>query len=501
MKYGFEKIDSFERGNCSTVLIGKNASVTGKVILGHNEDDTEAIVQTHLVPRMKHSEGEVITFADGRAVIPQVPETYAYYWSEVRCKGGISFADCFVNEWGVAVASNACRPSKDRLGSDKDNKEAGGMGYALRRLIAERAKTAREGVEVAAALVEEFGYFSSRSYQIADKDEAWIVQVPKGHNYVAQRLGDDEIYYIPNWYTIHNVDFSDTEHKKFYFSKNLVPQAIENGWYTPAVSGDWSDFDFAAVYQDGEMPDYNIYRARNAWRILTGKTLELNQLKPFSFKAERKYSREDVKKVLRSHYEGTEDDHTNGFEKNPHRGYYSPLTLCNAMTIESLVIEFNEDINLTRMLRSSPRPCLAPYTPWYPVALTRIPKGYNWMGPLASQTAHFYVDDSEMEYDSSKAWWAFRTLQYLTEFNYKDTHEIIHKSITETEGQWENEKDAVECAYKLLSEKDVSAAKEYLTQYTCSQAQKSWDWAWSMIAKLGESKIYSNCAEWGEFEK
>ncbi|MBQ7902559.1 MAG: hypothetical protein IJ362_02395, partial [Oscillospiraceae bacterium] len=82
-----------DRGNCSTAIVGKNATVTGKVLLAHNEDDTEAVVQTHLVPRIKHKPGTVITFADASAVIPQVEETYAYYWSEVRCEGGISFAD------------------------------------------------------------------------------------------------------------------------------------------------------------------------------------------------------------------------------------------------------------------------------------------------------------------------------------------------------------------------------------------------------------------------
>ena len=137
-----------DESNCSTVIIGKDASVTGKVILGHNEDDPNAVVQLHIVPRVKHKEGETISFADGSAVIPQVEETYSYYWSEVRCKGGISFADGFVNEWGVAVVSNACRPSKVKEGDDS------GIGYALRRLIAERARTAREGVEVAAGLEE-----------------------------------------------------------------------------------------------------------------------------------------------------------------------------------------------------------------------------------------------------------------------------------------------------------------------------------------------------------
>lgn len=69
----YKKFEKFDKGNCSTVVIGKDASVTGKVILGHNEDDSDSIVELHLVPRMKHREGETISFKDADAVIPQVP--------------------------------------------------------------------------------------------------------------------------------------------------------------------------------------------------------------------------------------------------------------------------------------------------------------------------------------------------------------------------------------------------------------------------------------------
>ena len=78
----FKEVD-----NCSTIIVGKNASKTGKVILAHNEDTPDCTAQVHLVPRIKHKPGEVLTFADGTAVIPQVEETYAYMWSEFRALG------------------------------------------------------------------------------------------------------------------------------------------------------------------------------------------------------------------------------------------------------------------------------------------------------------------------------------------------------------------------------------------------------------------------------
>ena len=472
-----------DRGNCSTVIIGKNASVTGHVILGHNEDDTECMVQSHLVPRQQHKEGEMVVFEDGKAIIPQVPETYAYYWSEVKCVGGISFADVFMNENGVALVSNAARPTMDATGSHKDNREAYGLGYALRTLVAQRAKTARQGVEVAMELVEKYGYCSSRIYHIVDKDEAWSVQVPKGFNCVARRIKDDEVYYMPNHLTIHQIDFNDPDN--FKYTKNIVTHAIEQGWYKPAVEGDYSDFDFAKVYQEDELQERNWFRGRNAWRMLTGIELTKENIRQFSQKAERKYSKEDVKAVLRTHFEGTEDDRTAGGTANPHKGYDSFCPVCNNATVESSIFEFNDDIYLTRMYRAMPRPCCNPYTPWYPVALTRVPKGYEYLDVHSAKLAHFDVDKTEIKYDPSKAWFGFLTVQMISDMNWKFAAPVIKEARDAIEAGWDKEQAGVEAGYKAALEcGGLEAAREYLTGYTCAQAQKAWDWALDTVDEL-----------------
>ena len=59
----------------------------------------------------------------------QVEQTWAYIWSEMP---GMSFSDSYVNEWGVTVASDNC-PSRE----DKPELTDGGIGYMLRRLVAE----------------------------------------------------------------------------------------------------------------------------------------------------------------------------------------------------------------------------------------------------------------------------------------------------------------------------------------------------------------------------
>ena len=183
-------------GGCTTVVIGRKASATGHVLIGHNEDDDKSIVMVHSVPHEKHEADEFVTFGDRPGVkIPQVRETAGYIWSEVRRpNGGISFGDSFFNEYGVAVVTNSANPGKapeDENGSQDPYLATMGIGYGVRRLVAERAKTAREGLDVIIELVEKYGYFSSRTYQIADKlhirSDVTVRSVLKRNGYPTER--------------------------------------------------------------------------------------------------------------------------------------------------------------------------------------------------------------------------------------------------------------------------------------------------------------------------
>ena len=166
---------------------------------------------------------------------------------------GSSFDQGYANEAGVVVCSNGGGSSFD--GDDPDEASLGlkdgGVGFLLRRVIAERAHTAREGVEIAAKLLDEYGYFgSARNYTIADKDEAWCLNVVKGHHYVAKRIPDDKVMLISNMLAIRHVDLNDKEN--VVAPADLIEYAIKKGRYTPKVEGDYSDFDFAMAYQSDE---------------------------------------------------------------------------------------------------------------------------------------------------------------------------------------------------------------------------------------------------------
>src|SRR5512139_1632474 len=82
---------------CFSIVVGKNASTDGCVIVGHNEDDTAPqIVNHHKVPRQTHPPGATVKLRTGGA-LEQVPQTWAYIWSEMP---EMLFSDSYVNEWG-----------------------------------------------------------------------------------------------------------------------------------------------------------------------------------------------------------------------------------------------------------------------------------------------------------------------------------------------------------------------------------------------------------------
>ena len=70
----------------------------------------------------------------------------------------------------------------------------GGVGYGIRRLMAERAHSAREAIQIAIDLLGKYGYFSEgRTYTVADAKEAWQIAIHKGDTWVARRVKDCEV--------------------------------------------------------------------------------------------------------------------------------------------------------------------------------------------------------------------------------------------------------------------------------------------------------------------
>jgi len=279
---------------CFSIVVGKKASADGFVMMAHNEDDTPPqIVNHHKVPRRTHAPGEKVKLLNG-GQLDQVEQTWAYIWSEMP---GMLFSDSYINEWGVSIASDNC-PSRE----DRPEITDGGIGYMLRRLAAERAKTAREGVLLAGRLVEQFGYIDSgRTYIICDPEEGWLFCVVNGKHWLAQRVGDNEVAMIANTYTIRRVDLSDRDN--FLSSDDIIEYARSRGWYDPQKDG---PFDFAAVYANPGAASHpsNLNRQRTGLNYISAAPVAAGRTLPFSVVPRQQVSVAMLMQVLRHDNEG-----------------------------------------------------------------------------------------------------------------------------------------------------------------------------------------------------
>jgi dipeptidase len=325
---------AFDTGDaeCFTILVGKKASAEGTVMVAHNEDDRgEIIVNLRKIKARDYGAPQKVALGNG-AFHETDGKTAGFLWIEATTQ---EFADSFINDRGVLITSDSC-PSRVTAEDYTD----GGIGWMLRRLVAEKAGSAREAVRLAGELIEKYGYRSSgRTYSIADKNEAWMLAVLRGRRWCAQRVPDDEVAVIPNHFTIRAIDPGDPD--RFMGSPDIVEYAAKMGWYDAAADG---PFDFKKAFDrrsDRELAaDGNVLRHWRGLCLITGKTWELKREYPFSVKPATKMTGDTLRAILRDHCEGTPYDATDGYKTgSPNSTKFR--TICTASTINAFVVSFD----------------------------------------------------------------------------------------------------------------------------------------------------------------
>ena len=362
--------------NCFCMIAGKDATTDGSVLVAHNEDDKgEQMINIYTVPRNE---------AKG---------TNKYLWIEFP---GMKVADGFLNEYGVAVVSDACRSREDR----KDLTD-GGVVYEVRTLVAQQARSARHGVELIGKLIEQRGYRDSgRSYMVADSKEAWVCSVVRGRHWVAQRVPDNQVMVIPNNYCIGEIDLADTAN--FKGSADIIEYAQERGWYNPETDG---AFSFKKAYSAPKTyhSDRNYIRHMSALNHLTGKTYTTDpDTYPFSVVPAHKVSISDMIKILSSHGE-------NVAEKTVYKTAPAhPSCICVDRTVNASVFQLRSWMPVevgSVIWTTGGRPCYELFVPWY-IGMSKSPKGFTRFDTADEAIKKHFSDakDMQLNYPDCAAW-------------------------------------------------------------------------------------------------
>jgi dipeptidase len=299
------------------------------------------------------------------------------------------------------------------------------------------------------------------------------MEVTIGGLWVAQRVPDDQFVVLANRFRIGQVDLKDNT--RFLGSSNLIDYAVKRGWYNPAGK----PFDFNEVYgtpEVGRAP----YNTRREWRgncLLAGTRFK-EEANPLTVVPQKKLTSRDLMALFRDHYEGTEYDLSQKFEKgSPH--HTSGRTICVISTDASSVAELRSwlphEIGGVLWL-SAGTPCSSVYVPYY-LGVLEFPKPYSFI------TAGF---------DRENAFWSFNSLENLVDRYYGEKKKIGEaevRAIDYVAGIWKNFEDeefgmrgSVETTALDLYKKDKALARSFLSSYSNALGLK----AYNLAIKLGD---------------
>ncbi|WP_446788112.1 dipeptidase [Macellibacteroides fermentans] len=460
---------------CTSFLVGKKASADGSVMITYAADSHNLYGELYHWPAAKWPKGSMLEIREWDSnkplgKIPQVEETYNVVGN--------------MNEHQVAITEST-------FGGRPELEDSTGiMDYGSLIYVAlQRAKSAREAIHIMTSLVKEHGYYSSgESFSIADKNEAWIMEMigkgvgNKGAVWVAIRIPDDCISAHANQSRIQQIPFDDKEN--CMYSPDVVSFAREKGYF----NGKDKDFSFTKAYCPYDFSALRGCEAR-VWAFMRKYDKSLDAYLPFLkgesdkpmplyVKADRKLTLQDVKNGMRDHYEGTEFCMTNDAGMGPYKVPYRwrPMTFKvdgQEYVNERAIATQQTGFVLCAQLRN-----------WLPDAIG----GVLWFGVDDAATAVFtpmYGSIKEtpecfrvgngdmMNFSWTSAFWIHNWVANMAYSKYSFMIEDIKPVQKELELGFEAMQPSIDKAAADMYAKNPEEAVKFLTWYSTTEANRS----------------------------
>lgn len=319
-------LSTVEGKACTNLIVGKKASADGSVMITYSADDYGSYGYLHFYPAGHHPKGAMRALYDYETnnFLGEIPE--AEYTYNVIGQ---------VNEYQLSVMETTFG------GREELTDTTGLLDYgSLMYLTLQRARTAREAIDVWTTLVETYGYRSEgESITIADPNEVWVLEIigkgpgNKGAVWVARRLPDDCITGHANQSRITTFPLKDKEN--CVYSKDVIKFAREKGYF----SGKDADFSFRDAYAPNDFSGRRICEAR-VWTFFNRFCKGMEKYLPYAMGIEQNteempwcvrpdtpVSLNALKQAMRDHYEGTPMDMTQDLGAGPYEAPYRPTPL------------------------------------------------------------------------------------------------------------------------------------------------------------------------------
>ena len=231
---------------CCGFIIGRQLTKDGTTLFGRTEDypyypNGGKHNKNYVVVDAKtYNEGDQIEDESNGFTYPHAANEMKYTATYDSARGDGSngaFGEHGFNEAGVSMTSTVTAiPNKKVLKTDPLT-ENGIPEAAMLDVILPRVKTAREGVELLAKVIEEKGSAEGNVVVFADQNETWYMEILSGHQYVAVKVPEDKYAVFANTYYLGHVDLNDTEN--VIASKDVEKVAKESGNYKTDKDGNF----------------------------------------------------------------------------------------------------------------------------------------------------------------------------------------------------------------------------------------------------------------------
>ncbi|MFD1472128.1 C69 family dipeptidase [Companilactobacillus mishanensis] len=304
-------MDKRIKGSCTTILVGKKASIDGSTIISRNDDGHEALDPERFVvinpeDQPKHYQAVI---SGVKVDLPDDPMRYTSIPNSILTNGIWPAAG--INSDNVAMSATETITTNSRV-LGLDPYVEGGIGEEdLVTLVLPYIHSAAEGVERLGSLLEKYGTYEPNGIGFSDKNEVWWLETIGGHHWAAVRIPDDAYVVAPNRMNIDDFDF---ESDNTLYAADLKEMIDKND-----LNPDFEKYNLRHIFGSSSIKD-TVYNNPRAWfgQKYFNPEIEqdpMGQDLPFICHANRKISIEDVKFVLSSHYENTKYDvYGNGTE-------------------------------------------------------------------------------------------------------------------------------------------------------------------------------------------
>ncbi len=462
---------------CTNFLVTPGASTDGSAMVTYAADSHVLYGELYYTPAGFHAPGSMLDIYEwdtGKFLgqIEQVAETFAVVGN--------------MNEHQVTIGETTYG-GRPELKNDEGIMDYGSLIY----VTLQRARSAREAIEIMGDLVEKYGYYSSgEALSIADPEEVWIMGMigkGKGHKgavWVARRIPDGYVSAHANWVRI--TTFPQDDRKNCLYSKDVVSFAKEKGFY----DGPDKEFSFAAAYAPLTWRNARVCEAR-VWSFFRQVAPSQNLAPDFIYatkpeqielplwvKPDKKLAVSDIFQGMRDHFEGTPLDLSKGIGAGPYELPYRwrPLFWENGeekyMNERATATQQTGFSFVAQMREKLPDPIGGVL--WFSVDDAATTVYVPMYAGIRSAPFNYAVGNGDFEtFTWDSAFWVFNFVANWSYGRYKDIAADVRVEQQKLEGEFLALQPAVEKAAAVLYKKSPELARDYLTKYSHDQAART----------------------------